>query len=190
MSLKLAEAEDRLYMIDGSRSMNERLGREKLSKVGAVKQTLMDFCSDNWQASYYTWPLRIGITGYRLLGTPGRTAFEEIIPLDPEPVSLELWRLREFSGRGGAIIRDALVRAMEILRESPRGKRKLVLIGDGGDAGPDPGEEARELGKLGVEVLIVELGEYSSHPMRVVAKESGGKYLLAKTQDEVRRFIL
>lgn len=189
MSLKLADAEDRLYMIDGSRSMNERLVQEKLSKAGVVRQTLMDFINDRWSASYYSWPLRVGITAYRLLGTPGRTVFDEIIPLEPEPISLELWRLKEYSGKGGAIVRDALERARAILAESQRGKRKLVLIGDGGDSGADPADVARELGKMGVEVLSVELGRESSHPMRVVAKESGGKYLLAKTADEVRRFI-
>ncbi len=190
MSQRLVDAEDRLYLIDGSRSMNERLGGERQSKMGAVRQILFDFCTENWSASYYTWPLRIGITGFRLLGTPGRTVFEEIIPLEPEPVSLELWRLREFSGRGGAIIRDALERGRAILAESQRGKRRLVLIGDGGDSGADPGDVAREIGKMGVEVLSVELGKESSHPMRAVAKESGGKYLLAKSSDELRRFIL
>lgn len=43
---------------------------------------------------------------------------------------------------------------------------------------------------MAVEVLSVELGKESTHSMRVVAKESGRKYLLAKTVDEVRRFIL
>jgi len=43
---------------------------------------------------------------------------------------------------------------------------------------------------MGVEVLSVELGKEPTHTMRVVAKESGRKYLLAKTVDEVRRFIL
>jgi Mg-chelatase subunit ChlD len=190
MSLKLADAEDRLYMIDGSRSMNEKLGRDKQSKAGAVRQTLMDFINERWSESYYTWPLRIGVTAYRLLGTPGKTAFDEIIPLEPEPISLELWRLKEYSGKGGAMIRDALERARSVLAESQRGKRRLVLIGDGGDSGADPGDVARELGKMGVEVLSVELGQESSHSMRVVAKESGGKYLLAKTPEEVRRFIL
>ena len=190
MSQVLADAEDRLYLIDGSRSMNERLGGEKKSKIGAVRDTLMGFCAENWSASYYPWPLRMGVTAYRLLGTPGKTVFEEIIPLEPTPISLELWRLDEFSGKGGAVIRDALERALAILRESQRGKRKLVLIGDGGDSGADPGDVAREIGNLGVEVLSVELGRESSHAMRAVAKESGGKYLLAKTSDEVRRFIL
>ena len=190
MSQKLADAEDKLYMIDGSRSMNGKLGREKVSKLGAVRQVLMDFCTENWSASYYPWPLRIGITGYRLLGTPGKPAFEEIIPIAPVPISLELWRLKEFNGKGGAIIRDALVRARDILSESQRGKKKLVLIGDGGDSGADPGDVARELAGLGVEVLSVELGNESSHPMRVEAKESGGKYLLVKTEEEVKRFIL
>ena len=99
MSQRNADAEDRLYMIDGSRSMNEKLGRGKQSKVGAVRQTLLDFCTERWSASYYPWPLRVGITSYRLLGTPGKTVFEEIIPLEPEPISLELWRLAEFSGK-------------------------------------------------------------------------------------------
>jgi len=190
MSQRTKEAEDRLYLIDGSRSMNEKLGREKRSKVGIVKQILLDFCTENWSASYYPWPLRIGVTIYRLLGTPGETVFDEIIPLNPEPVSLELWRLQELSGRGGAIIRDALERGLVIMNESPRGKKRLVLIGDGGDNGPDPSDVATELGKNGVELVCVELGNESSHVMRVVAKESGGKYQLAKSYEEVRRLIV
>ena len=190
MTIRMADAEDRLYMIDGSRSMNEKLRGEKQSKIGAVRQTLLDFCAENWSASYYPWPLRMGVTAYRFLGTPGKPVFEEIIPLEPEPISLELWRLSEFSGKGGAVIRDALERALTILQESQRGKKRLILVGDGGDSGPDPGDVAKAIGKLGVEVLSVELGKESSHPMRVVAKEAGGKYLLAKTSDEIRRFIL
>lgn len=186
----MKEAEDRLYLIDGSRSMNGRLGREKRSKVGTVKQILLDFCTENWSASYYPWPLRIGVTAYRLLGTPGRTVFDEIIPLNPEPVSLELWRLQELSGRGGAVIKDALEHALAIMGESPRGKKKLVLIGDGGDSGPDPSDIAREVGKIGVELVCVELGNESSHVMRIVAKESGGKYQLAKSYEEVKRLIV
>jgi Mg-chelatase subunit ChlD len=190
MSPNLVDAEDRLYLLDGSRSMNERLGKEKLSKINAVRQILMDFCMENWSASYYTYPLRIGITGYRLLGTPGTTQFEEIIPLDPEPVSLELWRLKEFSARGGAVIKDALDQGLSIIKESPRGKRRIVLIGDGGDNGEDPAEVAREIGGLGVELVSVELGKDSTHVMRLIAKESGGKYHLAKTYDEAMRAIL
>jgi Mg-chelatase subunit ChlD len=190
MSQSLADSEDRLYMIDGSRSMNDRLGKEKLSKLGAVRNILLDYCTEKWSGSYYPWPLRIGVTGFRLLGTPGSTVFEEIIPLEPTPISLELWRLTEFSGKGGAIVRDALVRAREILAESQRGRKTLVLIGDGGDGGPEPGEVAKELGGMGVGVLSLELGNESTHYMRVVAKESGGKYFLAKTLDEVKRFIL
>ena len=190
MNQRNADAEDRLYMIDGSRSMNGKLGRGKQSKIGAVRQTLLDFCMERWADSYYPWPLRIGITSYRLLGTPGKTVFEEIIPIEPEPISLELWRLKEFSGKGGAIVRDAMVRALDILRESQRGRKRLVIIGDGGDSGADPGDVAKELGALGVEVLSVELADESSHSMRVVAKESGGKYLMARTPEEVKRFIL
>jgi hypothetical protein len=190
MSQSFAEAEDRLYMIDGSRSMNERFGREKGSKLGAVRQTLMDYCMENWSASYYPWPLRIGVTAYRLLGTPGKTVFEEIIPLDPEPVSLELWRLEELNGRGGALIRDPLERGLLILKESPRGKRKLVLIGDGGDSGEDPSEVAREIGKAGIELLSVELGKESTDSMKNIARSSGGKYQLAKNSEDVRKTII
>lgn len=190
MSQRIADAEDRLYLIDGSRSMNERLSGEKRSKISAVRQILMDFCTENWSASYYTWPLRIGVTAYRLLGTPGRTAFEEIIPLDPEPVSLELWRLEELSGRGGAIIGDALERGLAIMNESPRGKKKIVLVGDGGDGGEDPSDFAREIGKAGVELISVDLAKESTHVMRVIAKESGGKYHLAKGYEDLKRTIL
>ncbi len=190
MSQRLAEAEDRLYLIDGSRSMNERLKGEKLSKMASVKKILMDFCTENWSASYYTWPLRIGITAYRLLGTPGKTAFEEIIPLNPEPISLELWRLEALSGRGGAIIKDALERGLSTMNESPRGKKKIVLVGDGGDSGEDPGELAREIGKSGIELVSLELAKESTHIMRIIAKESGGKYHLSRTYDDIRRAIL
>jgi hypothetical protein len=190
MSQSFAEAEDRLYMIDGSRSMNERLGGEKQSKLGAVRKTLMDFCMENWSASYYPWPLRIGVTAYRLLGTPGKTVFEEVIPLDPEPASLELWRLEELSGRGGATIRDPLERGLLILKESPRGKKTLVLIGDGGDSGEDPSDVAREIGKAGIDLLAVELGKESTDSMKNVARSSGGRYQLAKNSEDVRETII
>ena len=66
----------------------------------------------------------------------------------------------------------------------------MALIGAGGAAGRARGGGAKVLAGIGVEVLSVELGKESSHPMRAVAKESGGKYLLAKTAEEVKRFIL
>jgi len=190
MGQSFAEAEDRLYMIDGSRSMNGRLGGGKESKLGAVRKTLMEFCMENWGASYYPWPLRIGVTAYRLLGTPGKTVFEEVIPLNPEPVSLELWRLEGLGGRGGAVVRDPLQRGLLILKESPRGKRRLVLIGDGGDSGADPSDVAREIGEAGIELLSVELGEESTDSMKNIARSSGGRYELARTLDEVRKTII
>jgi von Willebrand factor type A domain len=190
VSQSFADAEDRLYMIDGSRSMNERFGREKQSKLGVVRQTLMSFCMENWSASYYPWPLRIGVTAYRLLGTPGKTVFEEVIPLNPEPASLELWRLEGLYGRGGAMLRDPLERGLVILKESPRGKRRLVLIGDGGDSGEDPSDVAKGIGKAGIELVTVELGKESSDSMKKIASSSGGRYQLAKDSDEVRKAIL
>lgn len=190
MSQRVMEAEDRLYVIDGSRSMNDRLGREKMSKIGAVKRILVDFCMERWPASYYPWPLRIGVTTYRLLGTPGETVFDEVIPLNPEPISLEIWRLQKMAGKGGAIIRDALLRAQAIMSESPRGKKGIVLVGDGGDSGTDPSDVAGELGKSGVGLTCVELGNESTHSMRVVAKEAGGRYQLAKTYEDVKRLMV
>ena len=90
-----SKAKDIFFVIDGSRSMGGKLKSSGMSKMTMVKKGLMNFVAEKWPVSYFPWPLRIGVSFYRLLGTPGSTQIEVVVPLNPAPASIELFRLNE-----------------------------------------------------------------------------------------------
>lgn len=184
-----ADAEDILFLFDASRSMNEKVGKEGRTKFGIVKEGMMDYIQARWPLSYYPWPTRVGIVAFRLLGTPGNTKFEELVPLYPEPVSIELWRLRDLGAKGGAILGDALQYGIGIIRESSRGKRTLVLVGDGGDDGDDPREIAGRLPAEGVGFECIEVSNASSPLMLSLAERGKGEYHLVGTLAEFEKAV-
>lgn len=175
-NLSVPQLEDRLFMVDTSRSMGWKLRGEKQSKLDMVKDSLFSFCSKNWPLSYYDKPTRIGIVAFRLLGVPGETKFEVIIPLYPSPVSLELFRLKKIDAKGGCFVSDGLKYASIVLRESERLQKRLDLISDGDTQGPDPIPYARIFKDSGIFVNVIEVAENPTSRMQDIALHSGGKY--------------
>jgi Mg-chelatase subunit ChlD len=168
------ELEDRLYLIDASKSMGEKLSENSPEKIEIVKQGLAAYCRSLWPVSYYDRPIRIGIVAFRFVGTPGNTRFEVIIPLYPSPMSLEMYRLNDLRARGSCHVEDGLEFARILLSESERSTRRLYLISDGGFTGLDPLPVARALKDIGVQLKCIELATASSKTMVEIASESGG----------------
>jgi Mg-chelatase subunit ChlD len=178
VDLAAEELEDRLYLIDASNSMDEKLSDSKPRKIEIVKQGLSAYCRNVWPVSYYDRPIRIGIVAFRLLGTPGDTRFEVIIPLYPSPMSLEMYRLAQLKPKGSCHVEDGLEYARVLMSESERTVRKLYLISDGGFTGHDPLPAARALNTVGVQLKCIELGTVSSKMMQDIASQSSGTYQL------------
>ena len=164
--------------------MNEKIRSTGMRKIKIVREGLTKYSLDLWPVSYYPWPVRIGIVFFRLLGTPGSTVFEVIVPLNPEPPSLELFRLEESSMKGGSPLIDAIRYGLGILRESTREEKRMKLIGDGGNDGEEVGACEEEVSSAGIPIDSIELSDTPSDNMRRIPGSSGGTYYQVKTLRE------
>ena len=144
----------------------------------------MRYCLGLWPVSYYPWPVRIGVVFFRLLGTPGSAVFEIVVPLNPEPPSLELFRLKDSSMRGGSPLVDGIRYGLGILSESTRDEKRIKLIGDGGNDGEDIGACAEEVKSAAIGIDSIELSDTASENMRRMSGFSGGTYYQVKTVHE------
>jgi hypothetical protein len=164
--------------------MNEKIGSTGLRRVKIVREGLTKYCLDQWPVSYYPWPVRIGIVFFRLLGTPGSTIFDVVVPLDPEPASLELFRLAEAPMKGGSPLVDAVRYGLGVLHESTRQEKRMKLIGDGGNDGEEIGACEQEVRSAGIPIDSIELSDTSSENMRRISSFSHGTYYQVKTIHE------
>ncbi|MDV3244129.1 MAG: VWA domain-containing protein [Nitrososphaerales archaeon] len=171
-----SKAKDLLFLIDGSRSMGERLKGAGRSKIDIVRLGLNGFVAERWPVSYFPWPLRIGIAFYRLLGTPGSAEIDVVVSLDPPPANLELYRLNNMPCKGGSPLVDALRFAVDSISESMRRERKVKVISDGGNDGPRVKTFAEDLKRVGVPFDAIELSNSASGELRDIAVLTGGKY--------------
>jgi Mg-chelatase subunit ChlD len=176
----LAESElsyrDVLFLADGSRSMREKLKTAGMRKIEVVKMGLKSYLLENWPISYYPHPLRVGIAFYRLLGTPGSTDIEVIVPLNPPPPTLELYRLDEFEPKGGSPLADAVRYGISVISESTRPSRRLKLISDGGNDGEKLDSVLEEVKASSLAIDTIELSNSASKELRDLATTSGGTY--------------
>ena len=176
MSYDETKAKDVLFLVDGSRSMGGRLKSSGMTKIRMVKEGLMGFVMERWPVSYFPWPLRMGVTFYRLLGTPGGMQLDVVVPLNPPPASLELYRLDEMPCKGGSPLVDALRYGIDEVGDSIRKDRVVKLISDGdNDGDPVKGIED-ELKASPVRVDTIELSNSASLELRQVAKLTRGRY--------------
>lgn len=191
MSYDESKAQDLLFMVDGSRSMGGKLKSSGMSKMKMVKQGLMGYVSEHWPVSYFPWPIRMGISFYRLLGTPGSTHIEVVVPLNPPPASLELYRLDEMACKGGSPLIDAVRYAIATASDSIRKKSVIKLISDGGNDGDPVKNITDELKASPVRIDAMELSNSASTELREIAKLTGGKYTrplsLADLEKDIRR---
>lgn len=171
-----SKAKDLLFLVDGSRSMRERLKGAGRTKMDIIRIGLNRFVEERWPISYFPWPLRIGIVFFRLLGTPGRTQIDVVVPLNPPPASLELYRLNDMPCKGGSPLAEALEFAAGAITESMRAERRVKLISDGGNDGRKVKTIAEKLKQARTPFDSVELSESASGELREVATLTGGKY--------------
>ena len=171
-----SKAKDIFFVIDGSRSMGGKLKSSGMSKMTMVKKGLMNFVAEKWPVSYFPWPLRIGVSFYRLLGTPGSTQIEVVVPLNPAPASLELFRLNELQCKGGSPLADAVRYGIDNVSDSVRKERVVKLVSDGGNDGPSINSISKELKASPVAVDAIELSNEASREVREIARLTHGSY--------------
>ena len=171
-----SKAKDLLFLIDGSRSMGERLKGAGRSRMDIVRMGLYKFVEERWPVSYFPWPLRVGVVFFRLLGTPGSTQIDVVVPLNPPPASLELYRLNSMPCNGGRPLADALVFGAEAITESMRAQRRVKVIRDGGNDGPKVKTVRERLREARTPFDSIELSNSASGELREVATGTGGKY--------------
>ncbi len=189
MSYDESNAKDLLFLIDGSRSMGERLKSAGMSKMKMVKRGLFGYISELWPVSYFPWPVRIGITFYRLMGTPGSTQIEVVVPLNPPPASLELFRLDEVTNKGGSPLVDAVRYGIGAVSDSIRKDKMVLLISDGGNDGDPVKSISEELKASRVAVHAVELSNRASGELREIARQTHGSYTRPKNMAEFEKAI-
>lgn len=184
MSYDESKASDVFFMVDGSRSMNDRMKSSGKSKMAMAKEGLLGFISERWPVSYFPWPVRMGVAFYRLLGTPGDISIDVVVPLNPPPASLELYRLKDQPCKGGSPLAEAVNYSIAQVRDSIRPWRRVKLISDGGnDLEPVKDSEDRLKGS-GIPVDAIELSNSASQELRYVATATGGKYYRANSLAE------
>ena len=172
--------QDRLFLLDVSRSMGWHIRGGREIKIDLMKDGLMAFCSKLWPLSYFDRPIRLGIVAFRLIGIPGDSKFDVIVPLYPSPMSLELYRLQVKEAKGGCYISDGLKYGSILLRESDRPVRRLDIITDEDIQGPDPIPYAKIYKDSGIFLNLIELSENPTPSMQEVASQSAGKYWLVR----------
>jgi len=183
------EREDRLFLVDTSASMSEKIGPDHSRKIDIVKTGLKQFCVEHWPDMYYDRPLRIGIVIFRQTGLPARPYFEQLVPIFPTPAVLEIYRIGEVRVRGGSPLYEAFRYASVVMRDSTRPVKRVKLIGDGGNDGPDPMEEVDVVVASGIKVDCVELSTAPSKLMLDIASKTGGKHFLIDSSRDIRKAL-
>lgn len=176
--------EDRLFLVDASGSMNDKVRGTKVRRFDIVREGLKKFCFERWPVSYYDRPLRIGIVAFRLLGTPGETVYEVIVPLYPTPPSLELYRLDDLGPKGGSWFADGLEYGYITVSESLRKVRRIDFISDGTPEGPSAIPVAEKIRNAGIVLNSLEISDLSTNLMHEIASTGGGNYHLVKNLEE------
>ncbi|MDG6985787.1 MAG: VWA domain-containing protein [Nitrososphaerota archaeon] len=184
-----SKAKDLLFLVDGSRSMGGRLKSSGMTKMGMVKEGLMGFVNEHWPVSYFPWPLRMGVTFYRLLGTPGSTQLDVVAPLNPPPASLELYRLDGMQCKGGSPLVDAVRYGIGEFEHSMRKEKVVKLISDGDNDGVPVKQIADELKSSPVHFDAIELSNSASIELREIAKLTHGTYTRPQSMADFQKAI-
>ena len=184
-----SRAKDLLFLIDGSRSMGGRLKSSGMTKMGMVKEGLMGFVNEHWPVSYFPWPLRMGVTFYRLLGTPGSTQLDVVAPLNPPPASLELYRLDGMQCKGGSPLVDAVRYVIGEVEHSMRNGKVIKLISDGDNDGIPVKDMVDELRSSPVHFDAIELSNSASIELREIARLTHGTYTRPQSMADFQKAI-
>jgi Mg-chelatase subunit ChlD len=184
-----SRAKDVLFLVDGSRSMGGKMKSSGMTKMEMVKEGLLGFVNEHWPVSYYPWPLRVGVTFYRLLGTPGSLQTDVVVPLNPPPATLELYRLDEMPCKGGSPLAEAVRYAIREVSESIRKQRVVKLISDGDNDGPPIKGLEEELRASPVPVDAIELSNSASQELREIARLTRGTYSRPQSMADFHKAI-
>jgi Mg-chelatase subunit ChlD len=176
--------EDRLFLVDASGSMNDKIRGTKTRRFDIVREGLKKFCLERWPISYYDRPLRIGIVAFRLLGTPGSTVYEVIVPVYPTPATLELFRLDDLGPKGGSWYVEGLEYAHIVMSESLRKVKRIDFISDGTPEGPSALPVVEKIRNSRIILNAIEVSDAPSEAMQQIATAGGGSYRLVKNLDE------
>jgi Mg-chelatase subunit ChlD len=124
------------------------------------------------------------------------SAAHEVQPLTPadnkEGVCNQVRRIE--SGGGGIFVYTALLSAAEMVQESTKGTRHIVLFADAADA-EEPGDYVRLLEKLrsiGITVSVIGMGTESDADaafLKDVAERGGGRMIFTSNVDELPRLF-
>ncbi len=169
--------------------------KEKLKghpKIDIVKEALRRFCSESWPNFYPEWPLKVAIASYNLKGVIGKTNIQELVPLMVTPTRAELANLADLSPTGGSPVRDALSYAKNLMqsvatidRMRRPAVRRIKLIGDGGNKGPDPLPLCEQIAKAEIRLDAVELSLKPSAFMEKIAEKGRGIHYCVRTVEEL-----
>jgi hypothetical protein len=169
--------------------------KEKLdghAKIDIVKEGLKKFCAESWPSFYPQWPLKIGIAAFNLKGIIGKTSIQELVPLMVSPTRAELTNLADLNTTGGSPVRDGLAYARNLIhsigtidRLRRPAVRRIKLISDGGNKGPDPVPVSEQIAKDGIKLDSVELASRPSAFMAKLAEKGQGIHYCVRTVDEL-----
>jgi len=179
-----------MFLVDDSNSMNEKL--KGVPKIEIVREGLRRFCLESWPSFYPQWPLKIGITAFNLKGVMGKTNIEELVPVLVSPTREDLSKVANLKPTGGNPVYDALVYAKGIMDgvasiDRMRGSttRRIKLISDGGNKGPDPLSACDRIARAGMRLDAVELADKPSSFMARIAETGQGIHYVASTVEEL-----
>ena len=161
-------------------------------KIDIVKEGLRRFCLESWPSFYPQWPLKVGIDSFNLKGVIGKTNIRELVPVMVSPTRAELARVAHLRPAGGSPMRDALLYAKNVMlgigsidRRSRPAVRRIKLVSDGENNGPDPLAACVEIAKAGMNLDSVELSPEPSAFMAKLAEKGRGIHYCVRTVDEL-----
>jgi hypothetical protein len=162
------------------------------SKIDIVKESLRRFCAESLPSFYPQWPLKVGIASYNLRGIIGKTNIRELVPLLVSPTRAELARVSDLAPTGGSPVRDALTYAKNLMesivtidRMRHPAVRRIKLVSDGSNKGPDPFPLCEQIAKAGIRLDSVELSPRPSVFMAMVAEKGKGIHYCVRTVGEL-----
>jgi Mg-chelatase subunit ChlD len=182
-------SEYRLFLLDTSNSMNEKL--RGVQKMRIAKDGVRRFYMELLPAYYPEWPLKVGITTFRLMGVLGKTKIQEVVSPLVSPTKAELEHFDTLKGAGGSPIYDALRYARESMKTIDSIDRwsnpikRIKLIGDGGNDGPNPLPFCEKLVESKIILDCVELASKPSAFLAELASKGRGLHYCVRSVDEL-----
>jgi len=182
-------AEYRLLLLDASKSMNEKI--HGVSKILLAKEGLRKFLVEELPTYYPDWPLRAGVSTFCLKGVIGKPVMRDLVPIMLTPTRADLEKLRELKAEGGSPLAAALqhgyglMKGIDTIVRFRRTAKRIKLISDGANDGPDPLRACSEMARSGIKIDCVEFSEKPSELMTRIASCGEGLHYCVRSVDEL-----